>query len=387
MKNMKKPVFPAILAIIAITAFVGCKYGTVGIFESLAGETAINNDISTGFKTATPSFMASFNGSYYAGLGKLWSRTKAAGSKWVEATPPGTGIYADSGEAAGSLLYVSFRNLEGDPIGVWSLDSTSIWARVDENFPASGSTIQRIMKANDILFTTCAKTDPITLTTAYSVYRLNGSAFDPIASLANLATRPTDMVWDGLEFLLAAETKLYGSADGVTFTDRSVPASTTLTSITYDADLKLVATSSNGMLHQSLDSGATWASSAAFTKTSVAYYLTQALIVPFGTSKRLLVGTDSKYLPALTASGGYLDFDASSAAIATWATTESAAKTPISDAINFDTSVGNNPVPKLFVFQEADGVINLFACTGGLGLWLNTYSGSAWSKWQRESDQ
>ncbi len=379
------------IAILTSAVLYGCKNGPIGIFASLGGETSLGTDASKGFKSASPSFVVELGANYYAGIGKLWKRSTTAASVWAPlgTLPNADTVYADSAVtvSTGPTMYVSFKDSQGATAGVWPMTGTSWGTRVDPAFPPAGTTLEKLLVANNQVFAVCstasAATPPVV---TYTVYFLSGgTTFTAITSLSDMAARPIGITSDGTNYWLAAGTKLYTDTVIAAGSFAALPDTPiAFTSLVYaDATLELIATGGNGKIYQTTDNGTTWPASATFDKSGTAYYFSKAVLVPAAVdgTRRLLVATDARYLPALSASGGYLDFDVTNPAILTWSATQNVNKTPISDAINFDTTIGNNPVSELVLLGNT-----LFACTGGHGLWSNRY-GSAWSTWLRESDK
>ncbi len=373
-----------LLFFITLLVFVSCNDGPVGIFASIASESLVQYEGTDTFRKATPSDIVIRDQTLYAVLTKLWKKN---GAKWEKVTIlPSGAFYASSAAVTGTTLYVSFFNSDAASLGVFSTSDDTNWTRTDAAFPPAGEQIQKLETANNVLFAVTSKT--VDEKTVYTLYEYNSGSFH--SRKTNAADDADEIgmfhiTHDGSDFYVASGKKVWVT-DLTTFTDSLTLTEDSITSIAF-INSHVTLTSAFGKLHW-LDG--TWKSTAAFEKTSKKLYLSGMVLT--GTNK-LLVATNSvvrtttdgtTITKEISPLAGYIEIDVAGNLSETSVATDSNLLTT-SNATNFTSTVGDNAL-SAFTLMTVNGNPVLYAGAVANGLWSNTYTGGAWSGWQRETD-
>lgn len=389
----------ALVASLSLLA-LSCAEGPVGIFQSVAGETPVNANMTKAFETASPSWVAQvdFDGAganpayYYAGIGVLWRR--AAGGAWAQVSLPsnvngGKSTFAASGAVAGTTLYCIFVDTASKTsLGVWQTTDGSAWTETDSTFPdaATEGSLIRLLAANGQLFaiTRESTTTDGVVDETHSVFYLSGTFAATSTSDADIGA-PSSVAYDGSNYwMTAGTTMLSGSASGITAV--AGPSTTEILSGIIDIG--------GGDFVVASRSGKLWLYNGSWTATSVfsnvkdkAYALTQPVYVPYSGGNAILAGAQAypRSSTDIAPAGGYLEFAANP--FVTASAVPDAGHSLTTDAINFDTSLAYQSVRAMVAFPETSvyaGGVRVFALVDGFGLWSNYWNGTSWSKWARE---
>jgi hypothetical protein len=370
---------------------------TLGIFASVAAETANSTNLTKALEESSPSFVVRLGTTNYAGIGKLWSKADGA-TQWalhtvsgVSSSQPfvGSGVVAN---VVGLKLFVAFADSSsGAGLGVWSTDDGTSWTRADATFPPTGEKLRQILATNNTLFAVTSNDRTEVPTAAdpelFSIYYLSGVSFIPAGGIpvtdSSTIGIPTSVASDGTNFwMTAGDTVLTGQA-GSLAPAGTQPGGSNYSGIAIRNVTELIISNRAGSLYYSINGGSTWTTAGPFNDSGGDPYSLSAPTV-FNDAV-LVVGTSSfPQLAVLPSYDGYLEFDVSGGFSA--GMTPSADHSLISSAVDFDSSLTTRSVSSMPLINLGGGDFKLFACTDSYGLWSNTYTATttSWGLWKRE---
>jgi hypothetical protein len=394
-KNARRMLLAAIL--VTSTILFSCD-STLGIFASVAAETANSTNLTKALETSSPGFVVHLGSNYYAGIGKLWSKPDN-GTQWALHTVTGVSSSLPlAGSAvvviADTTMYVTFADSTTRAgLGVWSTGNGTAWTRVDGSFPSAGQNLVRVLEANGKLFAITTNDRENTDPAKYWIYYFDSTNFIS-ASIDGLLTGsstigvPTSVAWDNTDnsyVFTAGDVILTGTQSALT-TQTSEPligGSAYSGVVAYD--IGVIYATRTGYLHYSPNSSnatPTWITAGPFLDSGDDPYSLSAPTVI--NNDVLVVGTSSYPLnTTLPSYDGYLEFDVSVSFSA--GMSPEADHSLISSAVDFDSSLTTRAVSSMPLVTTGTGY-KLFALTSGYGLWSNTYTTAttSWGLWKRE---
>ena len=399
-KNARRTLLAAIF--VTSTIFLSCD-DTLGIFASVAAETANSSNLTEALEASSPDFVVHLGAKYYAGIGKLWSKTDS-GTQWaphsvsgVSAAQPFAGSGAVVDIAGTDTLFVSFSDSgTGESLGVWSTPDGSTWTRrtlaASALFPPSGENLVNILAANDTVFAVTVNERTLTTDPAlYSIYYLDAGTAGAFTatniqdnSTMDAATSASYDPDSTTYILTAGDVILAGSSSVLNaITEPAAGGSDYSGSYAYNngANDGVVISTRGGYLHFTADGGSTWTTAGPFLDSGDdAYSLSVPTII---NNDILVVGTSTFPLSTnLPSYDGYLEFDVTCGFAS--GMTPTTDHSLISSAVDFDSSLTTRSVSSMPLSDPGDGTFKLFACTDSYGLWSNTYDGTTWGLWKRE---
>ncbi len=385
-----------LLAAILVTSTIlfSCD-STLGIFASVAAETANSTNLTKALETSSPGFVVHLGSNYYAGIGKLWSKPDN-GTQWSLHTVTGVSssqpLAGSAVVIADTTMYVTFADSTTRAgLGVWSTTDGSTWTRATltgpAEFPPLGENLVNIIAANDTVF--AVTIDDRTLTTdpaKYSIYYTNGAIFS--SSGVNVTDNtsisvPTSVAFDGTNYWMTAGDVVLTGLKTALQAAGTQPSGGDYSGVAVRNTSELVISSRNGSLYYSIDGGTNWITDGPFLDSGDDPYSLSAPTVI--NNDILVVGTSSFPLnTSLPSYDGYLEFDVSGGFSA--GMTPEADHSLISSAVDFDSSLTTRAVSSMPLINPGNGTLKLFACTSSYGLWSNTYTTAttSWGFWKRE---
>lgn len=401
MKNFSKYLIVGTL-IIALGSLAACKNGSTGLFESIAGETTTSLNPSRGFKQASIGSMARLGGNFYAAISSLWVRP-VEGGIWKPVTLPTGFVYAESLVTAGSSMYAILRDGNGANPKIRSFDGDTWTDDALAITLSSGHGLRGLFAANNTIFAWSDKYDATVTEEANrytcSLYVLSGGSFAVVGGLDNVvAGTPKNLEHDGTNYWLSTSKKVYaGSSSAMSAQTITISGDTMADSDSFGGMAFLniggtpayTLTTASGKLYHSAN-GTSWtlpdAGNLPKNSNAQTYQFNTPVFLSYADNNLLLAPSLSLTTSGSTAKAkGYVLFRLADAATIARSTDYS----PISDYINNDTSIGTSSIRFFAVFRDTptSGKITLFAGTQENGLWSNSFDGSTWSKWLRESDR
>lgn len=363
----------SILIALALSALflAGCKNGPVGLFESIAGEIP-GAKPSKGFRIATPTNVVVVGDTYYAAIGRLWQRPVSGGTWRLTSATRDYQI----GDLVhdGTILYGLFMAADGSKT-IRSYDGTTLSAPITVNLDTDHILGGLLAAGTQVFAWSYEHDDEADPKTVYSIYDITAGGVARITDATSGA--PSDIaVVGGTYWITAGSTVFSGAADSLS--NATVPGSQTFGGIAYDGT-DLILTTRTGKVFSSAD-GTDWdeilsASNTTFSRPLVAVQDTNRyLLLP----ARRLGSSQDQIL-------GYRAYDIGGGLPASLT---SPISEPLASPANYYSSLRPLSIERIVALPgSGSGTINLFACTGGGGLWSNHYNGSSWSGWVRESDR
>jgi len=380
--------------------FFSCDDG-YGVFSSIQEERRVAG--SEIFKSASPSAITRFNGTYYVATARIFSGKTAS---WAvdpisfpapaESATPDKAIgtsYLCTGLASDStFLYAALRDQGGaSGYGIFSLSSLdgATWSSLVAQSVIGGS-VEALFEANDRVF---ALVKPSSAA-VYTVKALGATGLSSIQGLEALTSPLVGIAFDGTSYHYAIGTKLYtgtttSAAENSSWHEvQSALGSSTksITSIVMSGKGLCLGTADGFIYGRENGAWRTTATALTYLATGKAYRLTALIEAPVaGLAPRLIAGTGA-YAGTVTARGymeaSYGPEGTEFSAISHVPGGESGAL--LTSSTNYDTSFKDNAVIFFRVYSETDSGKRLFASISGNGLWSKTWDGMAWSDWQAE---
>ena len=388
---MKRTVRTFCAALLLAAALVSCDFGPQGLFSLLEEEIPLN-DGSDCFKDRTVSFVLTFQGYYYAGIGASLFRRPVTGGSWesvtVSAAPtaPAGEIYAISSAVTdGSTLYLSYAPVADT---ILSYDGTT-WSPYVSGL-SSGEPVQKLLIApddtNHRLFAATSRTEGSSspYTTYYSLYYDNGGTFTEAINDAAVGC-PSSIAYDTANsyYYIAAGTTIYTSTNadpGGLATYGHVPSGvstdTPVLDVYYDSDNSVVIAACTGYLYRLTTTGSS--PSGVFGNTL--RQLSCAVVVPSNDGGHATIVGVKPW--GSNSNTGYYEYDASLNASASFSSVApDTSYELITSNSNYVTTLDDYGIDG-FYYDSTNGVLFARAVHGGL--WSNSWNGSVWSKWNRE---